>query len=279
MIAALAFAAAVAFELLRPLRRSVESKTRRMGRNFVFAGLSGLTVAAVELPLVLPLAAWVERSGFGLLPPLGLPGWARVALAWLLLDYTLYWWHVLNHKVDFLWRFHRVHHADLDLDASTALRFHFGEIALSVPFRAAQVVLIGVSADALALWQTALLVSIFFHHSNVALPIRLERALCLFVVTPRLHGIHHSIVLDERDANWSSGLTLWDRLHGTLRLDVPQAEITIGVPELQEAARVRLGAMLALPARLPGSATPAVARRRHGNVTAPSPAGNNQLLE
>lgn len=261
IIAALTLVLLIALELLWPLRRSVESKPRRMSRNLVFAGLSGLTVIAIERPLVLPLAGWVTRSGFGLVPQLGLPAWARIALACVLLDYTLYMWHVLTHKTPFLWRFHRVHHADLDLDTSTALRFHFGEIALSVPFRAAQVALIGVSVDALVLWQTLLLVLIFFHHSNLALPIRLERVLSRLIITPRLHGIHHSVVLDERDANWSSGLTLWDRLHGTLRLEVPQAQITIGVPELQEVRQVRLGAMLALPARLSGAAAPPVARR------------------
>lgn len=262
IIAAATFAALVLLELRRPLRQEVEGKLRRVSRNLVFAALSGFTVFMIERPLVMPLAQWVERSRFGLLPSLGLPRWFAIALALILLDYTLYLWHVLTHKTPFLWRFHRVHHADLDLDASTAFRFHFGEIALSVPFRAAQVALIGVSAEALALWQSALLLSIFFHHSNVELPIGLERALSRFVITPRLHGIHHSVVLDERDANWSSGLTIWDRLHGTLRTDVPQSELTIGVPELQDPRRVSLPAMLALPARLAGRATPRVERAR-----------------
>ena len=150
------------------------------------------------------------------------------------MDYTLYVWHVLTHRVPFLWRFHVVHHVDLDLDASTALRFHFAEIVISIGWRIGQVVLIGVPPLALSAWQTATLVSIMFHHANVRLPIAAERRLNRFVVTPRMHGIHHSIVREETDSNWSSGLTLWDRLHGTLRLDVSQDEVTIEVPAYRD---------------------------------------------
>ncbi len=118
---------------------------------------------------------------------------------------------------------------DLDMDASTAMRFHFGAMVLSVPWRAAQIVALGVSPHSLSVWQTATLMEILFHHSNVALPVDLERCLSRLVVTPRMHGIHHSIVPEETASDWSSGLTVWDWLHGTLRLNVPQANITIGV--------------------------------------------------
>src|SRR5258708_32843376 len=99
----------------------------------------------------------------------------------LLMDYTIYFWHILTHRIRFLWRFHAVHHVDLDVDASTALRFHFGELAVSVPYRAAQVVLIGVDAEALSYWQTFLSLSIFFHHSNVRLPHKTGLALSWFL--------------------------------------------------------------------------------------------------
>src|SRR6185295_3873165 len=132
-------------------------------------------------------AAAVERRRIGLVPALGLPAWIGVALAVVLLDYTLYLWHVLTHRVPFLWRFHLVHHVDLDLDASTALRFHFAELVISVPFRAAQILLIGVSPLAFSVWQTLLMLSILFHHSNVRLPVEVERRLNLLFVTPRMH--------------------------------------------------------------------------------------------
>jgi sterol desaturase/sphingolipid hydroxylase (fatty acid hydroxylase superfamily) len=163
------------------------------------------------------------------------------------MDYTLYLWHVLTHRVPALWRFHAVHHIDLDLDASTAVRFHFGELTMSTPWRVAQVVAIGTSPLALSIWQTGLLASILFHHSNLTLPIDIERRLSRVVVTPRMHGIHHSARRGETDSNWSSGLSVWDRLHRTLRLNVPQADITIGVAGFQSVDNVDLATVLILP--------------------------------
>lgn len=192
-----------------------------------------------------------------------LPRWAETLLAVARLDYTLDVWHILTHRAPLLWRFHAIHHVDLDLDASTGLRFHFGEIALSVLWRAGQVVIFGVSPRSLAAWQAALSFSILFHHSNLRLPISIERKLSYFIVTPRMHGIHHSFVFEETNSNWSSGFTIWDRLHGTLRLNVPQQEITIGVPALCNPEQVALPAVLAMPFtrqidlwRLPGNGTP-----------------------
>src|SRR5205807_3040294 len=134
-------------------------------------------IALAERPVAEWLSRIVGRRQWGLLNALPLPAWLEILLSVLLLDYTLYVWHILTHKVPFLWRFHLVHHVDLDLDTSTALRFHFGELALSVPWRAAQIVAIGVSPLSFSIWQTMLALSVMFHHSNVELPIRLERVL------------------------------------------------------------------------------------------------------
>ena len=174
------------------------------------------------MPVALRLSRWAEQGHWGLLKWLHLPVWLEAALAVLALDYTLYLWHVLTHRVPLLWRFHQPHHVDLDMDASTALRFHFGEIGLSVGWRAVQIAVIGVSPLAFSIWQTGLFVSIVFHHSNVRLSPATERRLGRWLVTPRMHEIHHSNIADEADSNWSSGLSIWDRLHGTLRLDMPR---------------------------------------------------------
>lgn len=243
-----AFGALVWLERRRPLRRRpVESKLRRDARNLAVAGVAAAALQLAERPVVERLTALVERRKIGLLKLVALPRVPEIALAVVLLDYTLYVWHMLTHRVPWLWHFHLVHHADLDLDASTALRFHFGELVISAAWRAAQVLLIGVSPQSYAAWQNLLLVSILFHHSNVRLPVETERRLNLLLVTPRMHGIHHSTVRGERDANWSSGLTLWDRLHGTLRLNVPQAGIEIGVPAYRESEELGLSAILKLP--------------------------------
>src|SRR5205807_3833785 len=130
----------------RPLRRrQVEPKLRRDARNLAVAGISAVAMRLAETPLALPLAAMVEERGWGLLRMAALPPWVEIPAALILMDYSFYGWHILLHRVPFLWRFHVVHHADLDMDASTALRFHFGEMLVSVPFRAAQVALIGLT--------------------------------------------------------------------------------------------------------------------------------------
>jgi len=241
------FAALYVFERRRPLRKRIEQPEIAAARNLAIASAAGLAMNFIEKPVAERLTRLVERKRFGLLKILPLPKTLETILAVALLDYTLYGWHFLTHKSKFLWRFHQIHHADLDLATPTAVRFHFGEIAISVLFRAGQILLLGVSPTAYKVWQTALLMSVFFHHSNLELSKELENVLQKFIATPRLHGIHHSNVESERDSNWSSGLTIWDFLHGTFRNDVPQNEITIGVKKFGETSEVTLGKMLAEP--------------------------------
>lgn len=241
------FAVLYIFEKRRPLRKQIEQKETSTARNLAIAAAAGVAINLFEKPVTDKLTRFVEKRNFGLLKIFRLPKFLETALAVVLLDYTLYLWHVLTHKSPFLWRFHKVHHADLDLTASTAIRFHFGELTISIVWRAGQILFIGVSPEALKTWQTLLFLSILFHHSNVRLPKEFENKLQKIIVTPRLHGIHHSIVKDEMDSNWSSGLSVWDFLHGTFRNDVPQAKITIGIAEFDEEDKVRLGKMLIEP--------------------------------
>jgi sterol desaturase/sphingolipid hydroxylase (fatty acid hydroxylase superfamily) len=140
-----------------------------------------------------------------------------------------------------------VHHVDLDLDTTTGIRFHFGELAISTPWRAAQVLVIGVRPETLRLWQRLTLASVLWHHSNARLPRRLEACIATVLMTPRLHGIHHSTRAAEMASNWSSGLTVWDRLHGTLRGDVPAETLTIGVEGYADPSDVALPRLLTMP--------------------------------
>jgi sterol desaturase/sphingolipid hydroxylase (fatty acid hydroxylase superfamily) len=247
MLVAGTFGALTWFEVHRPLRRQTESKLRREARNFSVAGLGAVAIQLCLAPVIHPLTTQVAERRLGLIPHLAVPRSLQVIAALLLMDYTYYIWHVLMHKVPLLWRFHLVHHVDLDLDASTALRFHFGELFLTIPLQAVQVTLIGLDPQLYSIWQMAFIVAIMFHHSAVRLPIAFERCLCTVLVTPRMHGIHHSVVDDEVNSNWSSGLNVWDRLHGTLRLNVSQDRITIGVPGYLQPESVTLGKILALP--------------------------------
>lgn len=221
-----------------PLRRRVEPEGARLRRNLAMAGLTAAVTGVLQKPLVRrALQRRTRRAG-----PV------RFIVSILLLDYTLWWWHWLNHIAPPLWRFHLVHHTDLDLDVSTAVRFHFGEMALAALFRAAQVRVLGIDADALAWWQRMLLVSILFHHSNLRLPENFERRLMRVFVTPRMHGIHHSVVEEETNSNWSSLFSWWDMLHGTFVDSVPQEAITIGAPG-RSGGDADLRAMLLLPVR------------------------------
>lgn len=231
------------FEWRAPLRQAVEPKLRRTARNLTTSVLSLAVGLAMEAVLIIPVAG----LNIGLLHLVELPRWLEITIAVLFLDYTLWWWHWASHNVPMLWRFHLVHHVDRDLDASTALRFHFGEHFLSFFFRALQIVVIGAPLQAVWLWQLILFVSILFHHSNVRLPARLEAVLVRMVVTPRMHGIHHSDRRGEAFTNYSSLLAAWDYLHRTICLSVPQSEVTIGVPAYEFDRDVTIGRILGIP--------------------------------
>ena len=228
MLVAGAFAAIAFAERKRPLRRRVEPGAPRLFGNFAMAGLTTLVTAALQKPLV---GRAMQRKG-GLLHALKLTRPVRFIAGIVLLDYTLWWWHWLNHVAPPLWRFHVVHHLDRDLDVSTGVRFHPGEMALAAFFRAAQIRLLGVDEAALVWWQRMLLVSILFHHSNIDVGENVDAWLVRFIVTPRMHGIHHSDVMEHTSSNWSSVFTLWDVLHRTFVYGVPQESITIGAPRL-----------------------------------------------
>jgi sterol desaturase/sphingolipid hydroxylase (fatty acid hydroxylase superfamily) len=234
-------------ERRRPLRKQVEPRFRHIGRNFALAGLAAMITVLFESPLIQPLAELVEEQRLGIIGLFRLSGFTEAAVALILMDYTFYVWHVLLHRAPILWRFHVVHHVDLDLDTSTALRFHFGELLLSVPWRAAQVLIIGLSPATFSIWQVWFALCVMFHHSNLRLSVQWERWMNRLLVTPRMHGIHHSDVAEETNSNWSSGLTVWDWLHGTLRLNVPQEEIEIGVPAFHDPGAVVLPALIVMP--------------------------------
>ena len=241
------FALLTFLERKKPLRKQVEPKWLSASRDLAIASTAAVAANWLEKPVAEKLTKYVEDKSFGLLKIFRLPKFVETFAAVVLLDYTLYLWHVLTHKVPFLWRFHKVHHADLDLTAATAIRFHFGEISISVIFRAGQILLLGVSPKAFKVWQNLLFLSIFFHHSNIKLPEGFEKKLQKIITTPVLHGIHHSENEDEMNSNWSSGLSVWDFLHGTFRNDIAQDEITIGVKDFDSAEKVSFEKMLIEP--------------------------------
>ena len=224
------FALLLALERLFPLRQGAGSL---LGRLLINLAVSALTFLAA-ITLVQPTAQWTLRwstdKPFGLVHLLTLPSWLEFIVSFLLMDLAFYYWHLANHRAPFLWRFHNVHHTDPELDVSTAFRFHFGEITLSSLFGMIQISLIGISPWAFAVYQLAFQLEVLFHHSNLRLPIHFERLLNKVLVTPRMHGIHHSQVQRENNSNFGTVFPWWDRLHRTLGLNIPQSEILIGIP-------------------------------------------------
>lgn len=237
----------LAVERLFPLRERRRSFFPRLAVNLVLSAVTFLIASKLVTPATLATVEWTSTKPFGLLAFFPLHPLAHAVLGLLLMDLAFYYWHLANHRVHFLWRFHNVHHIDPDLDISTAVRFHFGEVFLSTAFRIVQVAVIGVSASTYFLYEIGFQANTFFQHSNVRLPIGIERLLNKVLVTPRMHGIHHSAVENETNSNYSTVLSWWDRLHGTLRLNVPQSHITIGIPAYLRPEDNTIGNCLTLP--------------------------------
>jgi sterol desaturase/sphingolipid hydroxylase (fatty acid hydroxylase superfamily) len=245
----LVFVLLLAVEQVAPLRRRTRPLPRRLIVNAAMSLLSFGTALAIVRPAALGMQQRTSEAQAGIVHFAALPPAAQAVLAFLLMDLTFYWWHVANHRVPFLWRFHTVHHIDPDLDVSTAFRFHFGEVALSAAFRAAQVGLIGPPLWMFLAYEVAFQANTMFHHSNVRLPPRLERLVNRVLVTPRMHGIHHSQVAGETNSNYSVVFSWWDRLHRTFGVDVPQERIVIGVPAYSAPEDNTLPNVLLLPFR------------------------------
>lgn len=218
-------------------------------RNFV-VGLVNVLVIAVCFGFAWQAAAnWAEAHRFGLLHLFPLRPWVRTVAALLLLDAWTYWWHRICHRAPMLWRFHRVHHGDAQMDVTTANRFHLGEIVASSLLRLPLLPLLGIRFGELVLYETLLQVVVQWQHANIRLPATLERLARLFVVTPGLHKVHHSRAQPETDSNFASLLPVWDRLFGSLRLREKPEEIRLGLDGFDEAERQKLGGLFREPFR------------------------------
>ncbi|MEO8009130.1 MAG: sterol desaturase family protein [Betaproteobacteria bacterium] len=230
-----------------PLRTARHALARRLLVNLCISALAIGAAAAFVQPTVTTTLQVVSGRRFGLIYLMDLPAPVQFVIGFLLMDLMFYYWHRANHKLPLLWRFHNVHHIDPDLDVSTALRFHFGEVALSAGFRVVQIALIGVAPSTFAIYELVFQANTLLQHSNVRLPVRIERWLNKILVTPRMHGIHHSGISCETNSNYSVVFPWWDKLHRTLRLNIPQSRIVIGIPGYAATADNRLGNALLLP--------------------------------
>lgn len=178
---------------------------QRLVRNGVFWVIN----SALGPLIVIPVTLWASTQDLGWRP---WSGWVGFALDLLVLDLWIYLWHRANHRVPFLWRFHGVHHLDRFLDTTTAGRFHAGEVALSALVRTVPIILLGMKMESVVAFEALVLAASLFHHSNLRMPARLERVLSWFVVTPSIHWVHHHAVRCDTDSNYSTVLSVWDRL-------------------------------------------------------------------
>jgi sterol desaturase/sphingolipid hydroxylase (fatty acid hydroxylase superfamily) len=245
------FAVMAAWEILAPRRRQKPGRGTRWPSNIGIVVLDTVLVRLVFPTTAVGLALVAEARGWGLFHALDLPAWISAVLAVAALDFAIYLQHVLFHAVPALWRLHRMHHADLDIDVTTGARFHPIEILLSMGLKLGVVAALGVPAVAVLAFEMLLNATSMFNHSNVRMPARLDRVLRWVVVTPDMHRVHHSIVMRETNSNLGFNLPWWDRLFGTYR-DQPAAgheAMTIGIEQFREPAEQRLDRMLTQPFR------------------------------
>jgi len=241
------FLSLLSLEYFFPLRNKTSSLIVRLLINASLSIISFMVVFFLVSPASNNAISWSAENNFGILNLIRLPAVIEGIIAFLLMDLAFYYWHLANHKVPIFWRFHNVHHIDPDLDVSTSFRFHFGEIALSTIFRIIQISIIGITPAAFLIYEICFTVNTIFQHSNIKLLIRFERILNKIIVTPRMHAIHHSQFRTETDSNYSTVFSLWDRLHKSIRLNIPHKDIVIGVPGYTKAGDNNLGNVLLLP--------------------------------
>jgi sterol desaturase/sphingolipid hydroxylase (fatty acid hydroxylase superfamily) len=245
------FALMAAWEMLAPRRPQTVGRTWRWPNNLGVVVVDTLVVRFFFPTAAVGLAILGEQRGWGLLNNVALPAWLKIVLAVVVLDLLIYFQHVLFHAVPALWRLHRMHHADLEFDVTTGVRFHPVEVLISMVIKLGAVAALGASALGVLAFEVLLNATSMFNHGNVRLPQHLDGALRWVVVTPEMHRVHHSTEQRETNSNFGFNLPWWDRLFGTYRAE-PEAGhegMTIGVPEFREKSELRLDRMLLQPLR------------------------------
>jgi len=243
------FALMAIWEFAAPLRPLTTPKPQRWFSNLTIVILNTLVVRLFFSTTVVGFAVIVSQNGWGFLNLLGWPNWLAGIAAVVALDFILYLQHVMLHAVPFLWRFHMMHHADLDVDVTTGARFHLVEIVVSMIIKLAAVALIGASPRAVITFEILLNATSMFNHGNVRMPRGLDRILRWMVVTPDMHRVHHSVIREETNSNFGFNLPWWDRLLGTYRPapEKGQTGMTLGLNQFRDPSQLTLPWMLVLP--------------------------------
>jgi sterol desaturase/sphingolipid hydroxylase (fatty acid hydroxylase superfamily) len=245
------FVVMAVWELLMPRRPQAIGRNWRWPNNLGVVAVDVLLVRILLPITAVGLALIAEAHGIGLFNMIALPAWASIVISVILLDLAIYLQHVLFHAVPALWRLHRMHHADLEFDVTTGLRFHPIEILLSTGIKLVVVAALGTPAAAVLIFEVLLNATSMFNHSNIRVPVQIDRILRWFVVTPDMHRVHHSILRRETNANFGFNLPWWDRLLGTYRAQPAAGHdaMTIGIEQFRDARELGLDRMLLQPFR------------------------------
>ena len=235
------------WESVRPFFEWSNGRWLHTGRNLCIALLNTVMLAFAFGAATVGATAWAESHRVGLLHCWSMPGWVQFVLAVLLLDGWLYVWHRANHSIPLLWRFHRMHHADREMDVTTALRFHTGELVLSAVVRLLLIPLLGVSSTQLLVSETLVVAATTFHHANISVG-RFDRWLALGIVTPFLHKVHHSREPVETNSNYATVFSWWDRVGGTLRQREDCESLRLGLDEFDDPRWETVAGLLSIPA-------------------------------
>ena len=243
------FSAMAIWERGVPMRRLVASRPRRWATNWAISFLDAAMVRLIFGAAAAGAALDAAAGGLGLFNRLAWPGWIEFALAFLALDFAIWLQHLIFHKVPALWRLHRVHHADRDVDVTTGIRFHPVEILISMAFKIGLVYALGISVAAVIAFEIVLNGMAMFNHGNIRMAPVVERRLRYLLVTPDMHRVHHSVDRAEHDANYGFNLSVWDRLFRTYVAQPAKGHegMTIGLTPYQDENPTRLGWSLALP--------------------------------
>lgn len=246
------------WEVAAPKRRIEIPRLIRWTNNLGIIIIDTLIVRLTFPVVAVGLAIYAQNNGWGLLNSFSVPGWLAVVVAILALDLAIYLQHVMFHAVPGLWRLHRMHHADLAIDVTTGLRFHPIEILMSMAVKLGVVAALGPPAVAVLLFEVLLNATALFNHSNISLPARVDRVLRLFVVTPDMHRVHHSIIPSETNSNFGFNMPWWDRLLGTYQAQPRDGHqgMTIGIEQFRTTRDLWLDRMLIQPLRGPASGYP-----------------------
>lgn len=234
-------------EYVSPFRVPVESKFRRWVKNLSLGAGNTVVLSISVSAYLLWLVQYVQTNGIGILNDFGVTGIWNILITFVLFDFMTYIWHMLNHIVPFLWRFHKVHHTDLDIDVSTASRFHIGELLFSAIFKGALICLFAPNTMAFIIFESSVVTAAQFHHSNIRFRPKVEGWIWYLFVVPSMHRIHHSVIGSELNSNFATVFSFWDRIAKTFRDDVVQEKIIIGLQQYKNSSELTIPKLLVMP--------------------------------